>query len=418
MVLHVHIASFYTRRSRVSMLDSTTGHRVSNVSMTHKGIEIRDGISTFEVNSTSRDVPGDITIHPKTHYSRPNDRLSSWLVPDADEMPAIPGVPKRISTADRLVSWFTNRRTSAMHDRSQSRLWTTEDVESATPNVDTKAELATFPDNMKFKERVTSSWKDTLYPSATPVSTLAGQRLERTTRTLDTPTSVTRNDAVSPDGTIASFAGVGNYSKVEPPQVPKLPGSPIYGLDGVRYHGQLSPLSRPSSVRSSGMESLLRQQAELDKSVAELQLFSGSVSASSGMGLSVPREKADSVRSDISLSNFPEPPLDSLPRLADVGVSGVLTTSRQGFQSQQRQADAMLPLPVIARPPRLSSLTRTAQSRRRQSFPSINPRSSIDSAMLGVDGRTVINSGGTQYDVTSFIGGQLSPVSITLVQDC
>lgn len=400
----------------MSMLDSTMGHRVSNASMTHKGIEIRDHISTFEVNSTSRDVPGDITIYPKTRHSRPNDRLSSWLVPDADEMPAVLGVPKRISTTDRVLSWFTNRRTSAMHDRSRSRLWATEDVESATLDVDTKAESATLPD-MKFRERVTSSWKDTLYPSATPVSTLAGQRLERTMRTLDTPTSVTRNDAVSPDGTIASFAGVGNYSKVEPPQVPKLPGSPIYGLDGVRYQGQPSPLSRPSSVRSSGMESLLRQQAELDKSVAELQLFSGSVSASSGMGLSVPRENAESVRSDISLSNFPEPPLDSLPRLADVGVSGVLTASRQDFPSQKRQADAMLPsVPVIARPPRLDSLT--VQSRRRQSFPSINPRSSIDSAMLGVDGRTVINSGGTQYDVTSFIGGQLSPVSIILVQDC
>jgi hypothetical protein len=408
MVLHVLIASFYPPKSRVSILDSTMSDRASKTSGPPKGVEGRGRMSAFEDNLTSafRDVPGDINPRPRTLYSSPDTDLSSWLVLNANQTPVVLDTPRRMSTADRLFSWLS-RRDSAKHSRAHSRLWANEDVESVTPPVDSKTDFATLPQTMKSREGV--AWEDPLYPSAAPVSTLASRPLERITRALNPLTSGTRNEAVSPDGTISSFAGIGNYSKDDfiPPQVPRLPGSPIYGLDGiVRYNGPSSPLSRPSSVRSLGMESLLRQQAELDRSVAELQLFSGSkAGAGSDLELSVPGGQTESSRSDISLSNFPEPPLDSLRRRpADGGIVDVSKTSRQDF-TEPLEADAtvMFPLSIIARPPRMSSLN--ARSRRRQSFPSITLRSSNDSPTLGVASRTIIGSGGIQYDVTSFIGG-------------
>lgn len=405
MVLYVLIASFYNQNNRMSILGSTIQGRAKRTSTSFKGIEARERMSSLEVNLAttlaSRDVHDDITSRSGTSTSYPNRRLSSWLVPDADLMPMIPGPARPQSAADRSPSWLASGRNSANQDLT----WANKDLESGNPAADATENPAILSKPMESREKTT--WGDPLYPSATP-TTLAGQRLERITKALDGPYSTTRNGVVSPDGTISSFANVENYDQdFIPPEVPRLPGSPIYGLDGiVRYHGQISPLSRPSSVRSLGMEPLIRQQAELDRSVAELQQFSGSITSfNSGIGQGVPGGQAESVRSDISLSNFPQPPLYPLRQLGDDGVEDKSKAAVSYIKETQRaNAIAALPLSMTSGHHRMSQMT--VESRRRQSFPSTTARSSSDSAMLGVASRTVVGSSGIQYDVTSFIGGR------------
>ena len=377
MVLYVHISSFYERRTRVSMLGATMQDRASKVPMTVNGNMTRDRMSTSQMNppttSAFRDVAGDIMPPPGTLHSHPNNRLSSWLIPETEQTSATQGTPRRMSLRDRLSSLVTGRGTPTRQDRAQSPLWTDTDMESGTPYVDTKTSFA--------------------------VTTPSSRRVERNAMALDAPSFGFRNGG-SPDGTISSFGAVENYSRndLPPPTLPKLRGSPVYGLDGImRYHGQPSPpspLSRPSSVQSSGMESVLRQQAELDKSVAELQQFAFSpTSVTSGDRLTVPGGQALSIGSDFSLSIFPDPP--KLPDLlADKKISD---TSRVNASGDKR-AQAMFPSPVTTNSQRPQS---NVQREQRQSFSS-STSSSTDAAVLGVANRTILGSSG--YDVTSFIG--------------
>jgi len=171
--------------------------------------------------------------------------------------------------------------------------------------------------------------------------------------------------------------------------------SVIYGSNGIlNYYG--SPPSESNSARSSGMASLLRQQAELDRSVAELQLFRDSEAPTeTGAG----GKTIESLRSDFTLSNFPRPPSEAITATnygddeTDIGDRGVSrdVTSLSEFMK----------LP----PPNLKASADFRFSGRPLSFPSAL-RVSRDSSLLGASERTIMNSGGTQYDVTSFIGGK------------
>lgn len=104
--------------------------------------------------------------------------------------------------------------------------------------------------------------------------------------------------------------------------------SPIFGLNGiVNAQNVADAVERPPSSmeddprtffdtpRSSGISNLLRQQEELDKSIAALKLFSNdpSEAASARRSLSAfsmtdARRTSSSMRSIESLSNFPVPP--------------------------------------------------------------------------------------------------------------
>ena len=366
--------SFYKRRTRTSAFRLSMEDRTNKTSMAINHNETRDGMSTFQINpatpSASRGGAGDITS-PRTLYSHPDSRLSSWLIPETEQTPAIQGTP--MTTMDRLTSYIT-RSSPARQDQEQSRLWTYMDVESGTPPVDARTGFAVTPP--------------------------ASQEPQRITMTFDAPYSDIRNSAVSLRGTMASFDAVENYSKDDftPPKVPKLPGSPVYGLSGIiRYHGESSFLSRPSSVQSSGMESLLRQQAELDQSVAELRLFSPN-SVTSGDRETVPGGQSSSIRSGFSLSIFPDPPQPpTLPhQLDDDAISDV---SRASVSDGRRAHRSMLPVSSTADPRIPPSSMQLGQY---QSFAPSSVRSSTDATVLGGANRTILGSEG--YDVTSFIG--------------
>lgn len=375
-----------------------------------QGIQPHQRISSFRLSppsvSTPENVVGDLASRIESPNSRPSKRISSWLVPDANNIPERPGGARRASTTEKLASWLTpaNRRGSGRQDREQSRLWIKEDVEAGNSPVEEKTGVAASPDASPIEPPEAGTWKDPVYTSVAPL-TGASQRLERITSALDPPPSIARTGAASPDGTISSF-NVDNYRDFLPPRGRnrRPPGSPVYGLNGiVRYHDE-SPQPRPDSVQSSGMESLLRQQAELDKSVAELQLFSpvSRASATSGKPI-VPAGQPESFRSEFSLSNFPEPPVYPPSILA--GETIARSSAGELDVIDGALGGGFVLGPATLRQPRIPSATvATVESRKQPSFPSIR---SSGSAVVGTETsrRAFLGSGGTQYDVTSFIGG-------------
>ncbi|TFK76968.1 hypothetical protein BDN72DRAFT_830142 [Pluteus cervinus] len=100
------------------------------------------------------------------------------------------------------------------------------------------------------------------------------------------------------------------------------PDSPVYGLNGIITEpGESQPETRNASF--SSFDELLRQQTELDKSIAALRLFSSAtgpepqrdstpinlpVSLGSSSNLTKGRTESTSAHSEFSLSNFPVPP--------------------------------------------------------------------------------------------------------------
>ena len=205
--------------------------------------------------------------------------------------------------------------------------------------------------------------------------------------------------------------------------------SPIYGLDGIIRSLQTDSTvpgreSNIDSARSSGMESLMRQQEELDKSVASLRRFS------TNSKQSVPRIASSSYQSDFSLSNFPDPPMFG-QSVISLNVVSTPTTP----ETARRDADTSLPVSEMDRsnlstsdnslivddvtfqlvPPQMPAALAEPSRSQNPSVPSI-ARESLDSVLgTTIPGRTIrADSQGTQYDVTSFIGGTvLIPSEIT-----
>ncbi|KZV77495.1 hypothetical protein PENSPDRAFT_3022 [Peniophora sp. CONT] len=198
-----------------------------------------------------------------------------------------------------------------------------------------------------------------------------------------------------------------------------------------------------SSARSSGYNQLLREQDELEKSIAQLRLFSRSQNLDSvvfdtrsfspesgrpGLG----REQSDSsgsdplksasLRSVFSLSVFPEPPLarrssqvrpQSLEEFMD-NASTVMPTrdhTRQNSNDSRINVDieratmdfrdaklAYRDSAIDLLPPRMPAVADELS----QTVPS-STRTSEDNTEFQLP-KSRLDSNGTQYDVTSFIG--------------
>ncbi|TFY59104.1 hypothetical protein EVG20_g7907 [Dentipellis fragilis] len=181
--------------------------------------------------------------------------------------------------------------------------------------------------------------------------------------------------------------------------------SPIYGLNGTLRGGRYSPYTTnpPAnfdipSTRSSGLENLFREQSELEKSIAALRLLASSpADPRSSQAISVASERgvdpefmtvpprsgpeSASVRSEFSLSSFPQPP-----------------EARRSSRSK-----SMLSVELL--PPRMpAAMTTIAEM---QSLPS-SARNSEDTLQLNIGQGGRFESAGTQFDVTSFIEGEPS----------
>ncbi|KAF5375116.1 hypothetical protein D9758_000144 [Tetrapyrgos nigripes] len=199
--------------------------------------------------------------------------------------------------------------------------------------------------------------------------------------------------------------------------------SPIYGLNGII---NVPPEYRDSGIslnnRGSGnsFDELLRQQTELDKSIAALRLFSpqSDVTTFEESDIRVPAISSpprSPLGSPGGIGSQPELP-EFLRKESSSGSERVKSSTTRS-SSQKHDSASEFSLSIFPEPPAPASLTPTRASfaalrsqrnsltARRADVPSLAPTSPNQ---VGV--RTDrFGSNGTQYDVTSFIGDLTSP---------
>lgn len=190
--------------------------------------------------------------------------------------------------------------------------------------------------------------------------------------------------------------------------------SPVYGLGGIQL------LANASESRTS-LDELLRQQSQLDQSIEALKLFSTRKSTNSSSPNSIMNPKSveltrspstgqRTVSSDVSLSSFPIPPwlttpVPSLPSPRSSSMTRIRGDRRvrlaAAWSTPIRDTHAPVhpktsaPLVDIPSSPRFSSVPHYFLGEKNESL----------SGKAGKSSDT--DSGGTLYNVTSFIGGRL-----------
>lgn len=349
-----------------------------------------------------------------------------------------PERPSRSSAASRLSSWIVSRRMSRRHsvgsgDRAQ--LWNQDQAERGQSPVDIKTQ--------NWKEPVaTSTVNDALSGTGelcvsqctTTTDSNSDSRHIKNVSTGDfDPVTLKLPRMPRFDSTtysIGSYYVDGKAAPSTPPAAAtfRQTESPVYGLSGIvrrTSQGRQTPNSI-ARTRSSvvSFTELLRQQTELDNSIAALRLLSPHEPGRDSMGPSnvisavanLDRSKdlnrsnssvglPSSGLSEFSLSNFPEPPLTRTSTV--VSLSSPTSTLKIGFdRSDERRSiltNAIIDLP-LPRMPVLNDYPTTPQS-----LLDSPGRNSGDINMSGNLSRVKVNSAGTQYDVTSFIGNLTTP---------
>ncbi|KIJ68305.1 hypothetical protein HYDPIDRAFT_24600 [Hydnomerulius pinastri MD-312] len=195
--------------------------------------------------------------------------------------------------------------------------------------------------------------------------------------------------------------------------------SPIYGLGGIVRPPPPIPAINGSRDSGVSLDELLRQQSELDKSIAALKLFSKRSSGSSSSSQVNTPNSTELTRfssstgrrttSDVSLSNFPVPPwltspMPSLPSSRSPSIMRMREDRRARLAAAAAPpTSSSEPLPL---PPRIpASLADIPSSPHSDCIPDSPYRGDNESLSAAAGRPPRFNSGGTQYDVTSFIGG-------------
>ncbi|KAI0079567.1 hypothetical protein K474DRAFT_1673246 [Panus rudis PR-1116 ss-1] len=331
----------------------------------------------------------DTVIRPVLQDTRRGSaasRFSSWLLPSRKSMRA--PVSMDNPDADPLWKQDVAERGLSSHSRSDSA----QEVEISV----SRASLEQSP--MGPKE--SAKWQDPVYASV-----------------LADPISKIEQLAVAAAQSSPTLSLLAVPARIHARSESPLSGSdsPIYGLDGVvRPVFSTSPgpevravspaLSGETISRRTSISHLLREQAELDKSIATLRLLSRPDDPE-GEDVAKPPSTA---QSEFSLSNFPEPPwgrssnsIDSiLGRVPTITAERPESTTAQTWQDPSRQLSPSWELV----PPKIPADTHESHVRR----PSV-PSSEGDPIEMGRQGR--VDSAGTRYEITSFIGG-MSPPSV------
>ncbi|KAJ7751225.1 hypothetical protein DFH07DRAFT_826584 [Mycena maculata] len=380
-------------------------------------------------------------ISPQVPAARKRSSFFPGLLPKAEESPFQVSPPitetpvieigprvvaserpsPRTSPIQRISSWVSARRQPRPNSGEQ-KLWDAGDAElgistemrSTTPEAPEMSPRVEVADEPRPALVITTKPQQNVVPP-TP----------NTAYTLELPTPSTARPFTGVS--FASYYGMATNARLTMPSInagddnTRNTESPVYGLNGIIARTGPAPpespiLSRrppsppPASLSAqrdsaNSFDELLRQQTELDKSIAALRLFSPTTTVMSlppppepedkssgdisGRTLSMSSGKSASNRSEFSLSIFPDPPA--------VERSSVFPES----------------LPIVrARDPPFG----TGRSRRQSRI----PRSAIsnDPEGLSASGSPVnarFESSGTQYDVssqydvTSFIGDLTTP---------
>ncbi|EGO02379.1 hypothetical protein SERLA73DRAFT_71505 [Serpula lacrymans var. lacrymans S7.3] len=204
--------------------------------------------------------------------------------------------------------------------------------------------------------------------------------------------------------------------------------SPIYGLDGISRSilrttdtNQSVPGTRSTSV---SLEELLRQQNDLDKSIAALRLFSPRSSTTgstedkslsespSPSGRDAPRHSASTglrTNSTISLSHFPDPPwlttpIPALPSPRPIPLLRAMEDRRSRLTLMSENSSTAVPYP-----PRMPAAQDDVYSSSQSQLLPESPCGEDEFTTTKAVRTPRFDSGGTQYDVTSFIGDLTSP---------
>ncbi|KAJ7446395.1 hypothetical protein B0H11DRAFT_377293 [Mycena galericulata] len=331
--------------------------------------------------------------------------------------------PTRPSSISRISSWINTRR-SPRPNSGEQKLWNAGDAElGISTEVRAKTPEASVQEQMSPRVEVV---EEAQRPSLSVFTTNPQVLVPPTPNTLEVATPSTVNRPFT-GVSFASYYGMATNARLTMPNVS--PGddetrnteSPIYGLNGIvtnadratpespivfeRPPSSLAPPS-PSAQRDSAnsFDELLRQQTELDKSIAALRLFSPTMTTISlppppepennnkssddlSRSFSISSAKSVSARSEFSLSIFPNPPPvdrssifpDSLP---------MIRARDPPFAAGRSRRQSRIPLSAVS--------TKDGPEMEGLSVPT-----SPDQMRFG--------SNGTQYDVTSFIDNLTLP---------
>ncbi|TFY53119.1 hypothetical protein EVJ58_g9629 [Rhodofomes roseus] len=355
---------------------------------------------------------------------------------DVDANNRRPTLLQRASAASRMSSWMNIRRLSERvtgrsavpsPDLEKARLWYHDqagrsNTEVNAPPRDSAIDVDTPRSATQLRQ---SPWQD---PSGVLSRAFSPDAPELTVPPLTHSRSATIDQSVD-DATFAIYE--------ESPR--SAIGSALSGIDeiidGYDEGGLRPPSGLIRSARSSRISELIRQQEELDKSIVALRLFSPAGSNDSGdsrpMSFSTSmmlsnrppfltersnssndtRATRSTLTSDLSLSNFPDPPGTSVaaeappmpPLSRDNSTRSraedvVLRPESIFVQSEPPAAKQPLSRPDS---PMIVTADDGLQLNSRSPSQALEPD---DSTMLVPGIRNHVNSGGTQYEITSFIG--------------
>ncbi|KAG0709003.1 hypothetical protein DFH29DRAFT_993844 [Suillus ampliporus] len=358
-----------------------------------------------------------------------------------------------LTTVSPWVSWRMSRRESKQ-DEEKVKLWDQSDAgRGALDQLDMgqgSARDQSMTSAASAMGKRFTEWRDIVnysVPSSSVLSMLDGQSVSTGSRNgsqssgqilhairanippRPLPLKVQTMSLIAIPETATSSNESGTAVIMTAPPDPPAQDSPIYGFKGVTR--QPSQVSSRQCSSSGSLEELLELQNELDKTIAALRLFSpsspfsaspSSTSPSSPSSLRSDSNHAEQLRqssstgartvSDFSLSNFPSPPwltsrVPSLPAPLPAVKLRLKEDRRVRLRLRQDSTSDALGLLL---PPRVPAALTDMPSSPRSDLMSDSPYQE-DNGILPADaGRSSrFNSGGTQYEITSFIGHLTTP---------
>lgn len=382
LTLFVLISAFYKMPVRASVVAELVRRRLNGNTFDRQGLNAGDRESGFSMAG-------------RPDVSTNNNVAGGQLVPPNDN--SLESMSQRLSTTSKISSWLirrTSNRASVEGDRN--RLWTQGEAEKGQ-SIRTESQRNSVEQQTPMEPKETVTWKDPALtsvvietdPGANPsripppvsVPQISDNRFTLQTNYSLAPSAYSNSSAIPQDGSLRPR-----------PLSQDTTSSPIFGLDGVirpRRAGESQSNRRASdtsTLRSIGMDSLLRQQQELDRSLAGLRSFSSTRRPSRVMSLV----------SDFSLSNFPEPPIRANPTepTSPLTIKPDSDPSRPAAVETTKDDSFMVDdITFQLVPPQMPMVDEEQVG-----------RDSTESSVLPRGMR--LDSQGTQYDVTSFIGGK------------
>ena len=309
--------------------------------------------------------------------------------------------------SQRLPSIFRFNPRKSRRQSGGENLWNQSDAgngqppPATSPGIDTEVDLELGPRLEQSKD----SHSDP--PSFADVSTAASASTKMKTADsvkVDRP-AIRLNTRPSTVYSQYSYYDMGSNSD-EPLPMPNIvrsqgTNSPVYGLNGIMESThRSSSLAKTTHDSATSIDDILRKQKELDNHIAALRLFSPTLSSFPGQfeqtldsgsvstdSLTLKKADSFSAMSQFSLSIFPEPPdLSRNPSTADQLV--LPRKQRLKLQKEERSGPAPIPPPIEIPP-----LEDGVNGRLPETVGATSRFHKFDSV-------------GTQYDVTSFIGGK------------